>query len=189
SAETINKMWTGIIPTPYCQGENPMYCLGWEREDDFLNTTLMTHGGNIVVSSNAMMILPEKNIALSLGQNIANSTSDSMARGVLAILLGEDPETVNPEIRIMKKINAILGSYEDHNATNVEFAMEGPSLVLIEKSSDGSSVKSVIVPIDLDNLKFKIASPLPQQDEIAFFEDAKKNEIFVKLDRNLFFKK
>lgn len=188
SQESIEKMWTPRIKCSYGL-KDPEYCMGWIREA-FLGTTLMHHGGNIAASSNAMQLLPEKKIGVSLGQNMDNDLTDTLGRGVLAIMLGKEPAIVLPKLTIMKKLAPILGAYTDHaGASNVLVEFAEPVLMITAKRVDFPEMKFPIIPIDMDELTFKVASPLPILLEIKFFIDNETKAVFVKIDRSLFFKK
>lgn len=188
--EFVDKMWTGMIKNPYSTSDDSEYCFGWMRENDFLGTTLIRHGGNVAAASNAMEILPEKNIAVILGQNMDNELTQQMALGVLAILLEKDPMEVLPQQTIIQKIGPIMGQYSDHAGTSaVTVGFEGPSLMLTVNVGAFPEQKYAIIPVNLEKLIFKIASPLPVPIEIQFFIDEKTKEIYIKFDRNIFFKK
>ncbi len=190
SSEMIEKMWTGRIRCPYGQGENPQYGFGWGREDDFLDTIFIEHGGNVAASSNAMAVLPEKNIAISLGQNMDNELTHQMGRGVAAIMLGEDPAKVIPELPMLKQLGPILGSYSDHNGImTAQIELAGPVLMATYKMASLPEQKFPLIPIDLDKFMFKIAGIIPVPLEIKFFVNEEKKEVFLKVDRNILFKK
>ncbi len=190
SPEMIKKMWNGVIKCPYGFGENPQYAFGWGREDDFLDTIYIEHGGNVAASSNAMALLPEKNIAIILGQNMDNELTRQLGRGVSAIMLGEDPIKGFPDLSILKKLAPILGLYEDHaRVSTVDVKLEGPALMVTYKVADFPEQKYPIVPIDLDQFVFKIAGIIPVPLEIHFFVNGAKHEVFLKFDRNILFKK
>ena len=190
SPEMIEKMWTGMIKCPYGMGENPQYCFGWGREDDFLGTTYIEHGGNVGASSNAMAILPEKNIALILGQNMDNEFTRQLGRGISAIILGEEPEKVVPELQIIKKLKPILGNYSDHvGIITGSLDLAGPVLMFTYKIANLPDQKFPLIPVDLDKFIFKIAGIVPVPLEIKFFINEEKKEVFAKIDRNILFKK
>jgi len=168
SPESNEKMWTGMINSNHGI-KNPQYCLGWIRED-FLGTTLIGHCGNMSASSNSMQLLPEKKIGVLVGQNMDNDLTEDLGRGVLAILLGEEPATVLPKLPVMKKLSPILGTYIDHTGSSiVSLEFEGPGLMLSQKTADFPEIKFPIIPIDMDKLTFKIATPLFDLSEIKFF--------------------
>ncbi|MHA1672448.1 MAG: serine hydrolase domain-containing protein [Promethearchaeota archaeon] len=190
SPAMIEKMWTGMIKCPYGQGENPQYGFGWGREEDFLDTIYIEHGGNVVASSNAMAVLPEKNIALILGQNMDNQLTTQMGRGICAIMLGEDPAKVIPNLSTIKKLRPILGRYADHaSVLSVNVELVGPVLMATYTVGNFHEQKFPLIPIDLDQYVFKIAGILPVPYEIQFFIKEEKNEVFLKFDRNILFKK
>jgi len=63
--ESIELLWTPRIKSPYGYGKDPKYCLGWVREEDFFNHTLIHHGGGLGVSTSFFAIIPADFPAIS----------------------------------------------------------------------------------------------------------------------------
>ena len=137
-----------------------------------------------------MAVLPKKNIAIILGQNMDNEITRRLGRGVSAIMLGEEPAKVLPELPIIKKLGLILGQYADlAGISTINLELEGPVLMLTYKVASFPEQKYPLSPIDLDKFVFKIAGIIPVPLEIKFFENKEKNEVFCKFDRSILFKK
>jgi len=68
-----------------------------------------------------------------------NDLTDTLGRGVLGIMLGEEPATVLPKLPIMQKLEPILGTYTDHTGTsNASVEFVNPVLMMTQKTADNA---------------------------------------------------
>lgn len=190
SAKSIETLWEPIIYTPYGQGENPQYCSGWMREEDFFGETLIHHGGNVGVSSAFLALIPSKKIGVIVGGNLDNAIGPQISRAILAGLLGKKPEEAVPIIGALGKIKPILGTYATFGGgVKIELTMD--NFVLIAKLNSYGRERSIpLQVINLDELTFSIPVIEPSISSMKFkvYIDKEKNEIFATVDRMVLFK-
>ncbi|NHJ48599.1 MAG: serine hydrolase [Asgard group archaeon] len=190
SDKSIDTLWTPIIHTPYGKGDNPQYCLGWMREDDFFGETLIHHGGNVGVSSAFLALIPSKNIGVIVGGNLDNSVGPQISRAVLAGLLGKTPEEAVPLITALEKIKPILGNYATFGGgVKVKLSLEG-FILTAKLDSYGREQTFPLQVIDLDELTFRIPmiDPSVSSLTVRVYINKEKNEIYATVDRMVLFK-
>lgn len=190
SEKNIETLWKPIIHTPYGQGKNPQYCLGWMRQDDFFEETLIHHGGNVGVSSAFLALIPSKKIGVIVGGNLDNAIGPQISRAILAGLLGKAPKEAVPIIGTLEKIKPILGTYAMFGG-GVKIELTLDNFVLMAKYNSYGRERTVpLQVINLDELTFGLPVIEPSISSMTFkvYIDKEKNEIYATVDRMVLFK-
>ena len=189
--QSIDKIWTPMINSPYGYGENPKYCLGWVIDDNYFPQTFMYHGGGLGTSCAFFGLIPDLKIGVIVGENSCTGNSSVIVRAALSILLNIDPMTQVKELQMERTIEEISGNYKSsHDLYNLKIYLKGTILYADIEIDDGAMSFPLMVK-DLDNLEFIICSTLPEiRQGIKFLKNSGSNKIeFVTYDRYLYRKK
>ncbi len=188
--ESIELLWTHRIKSPYGYGKDPRYCFGWVREEDFLNHTLIHHGGGLGVSTSFFGLIPELNIAVSVAENDDSGISGIIGTCALTIMLGENPEKVNDKLKLLEIYKKIAGSYKSSlGLYKLEVNFKNFSIHVKVESDDGVFNFPLIIE-DYDELSFRLFSTIPSSlQKVKFYQDPKTGKVeYVTYDRYLYHK-
>ncbi|MFX0036176.1 MAG: serine hydrolase domain-containing protein [Candidatus Hermodarchaeota archaeon] len=188
--ESIQLLWTPKIQSPYGYGKDPKYCFGWVREEDFLNHTLIHHGGGLGVSTSFFGLIPELNIAVSVAENDDSGISDIIGICALTIMLGENPEKVNEKLKILEIYEKIAGSYQSSlGLYKLDVTFKNFSIHIKVESDDGVFNFPLIIE-DYEELIFLLFSTIPSSlQKVKFHQDFTTGKvIYVTYDRYLYHK-
>ncbi|MCP4760718.1 MAG: serine hydrolase [archaeon] len=184
----IEKLWTPNIKNSFW-ADNTNYCYAWVKEEDFCGNTVISHGGSVCVSTANFLMVPKKKIGVIIGANTGGFIAGILGRGILAILLGDKPESVLTGLFIEKKINKIIGNYVTYKGIN-RFKVELKGLVLYGTIMiDAGTDTFPLIAKNLDDYKFYIATVIPRPDaEIQFHINKKTGKVTLTYERYLFHK-
>ncbi|MHA1104162.1 MAG: serine hydrolase domain-containing protein [Promethearchaeota archaeon] len=188
---SIEELWSPKINSPYGYGENPKYCLGWVKDDNYFPQTFMHHGGGLGTSCAFFGLIPDLKIGVIVGQNSCTGNSSVIVRAALSILLNIDPMTQIKELEMERIIEEISGNYKSsHDLYNLKIYLKETILYADIEIDDGAMCFPLMVK-DLDNLEFTVCSTLPEiRQGIKFLKNSESNKIeFVTYDRYLYRKK
>ena len=133
------------------------------------------------------MMMPDKKLGVVVGQNKDNSLPDTIALGVIALLLGYKPEEVVPNVRVNKLLKPVLGRYLSHqNGNEIAVQLKAGALHLQFKTGEGSSDSLCLEVIDLENLYFKLPSVFTPSTTIKFHVGENSLETFFQIDRSIY---
>ena len=189
-SESIELLWTPQIQSPYGYGKDPKYCFGWVREEDFLNHTLIHHGGGLGVSTSFFGLIPELNIAVSVAENDDSGICDIIGTCALAIMVGENPEKINEKIKLLEIYEKIAGKYKSSlGLYGLEVTFKKFSIHIKVESDDGVFNFPLIIE-DFDDLTFRLFSTIPSTlQKVKFYQDSKTGKVeYVTYDRYLYHK-
>ncbi|NHX36931.1 MULTISPECIES: serine hydrolase [Halolamina] len=156
-ADTLARAHEGYVDvpgrSPDTEGADRQYGYGWFRDEGFLgDRTLLGHSGSITVSSAYLGFLPDEQVGVALASNTSPAFPlGAVGEGVLAAVLGEDPESV-PFVRLRRRHRRLAGEYA---------AYEGVMSATVER--DGGSLR-----VDFDHpLKDgeTVLFPAPEEGE------------------------
>ncbi|MEF8801807.1 MAG: serine hydrolase [Halolamina sp.] len=127
------------------------YGYGWQRTD-VVGRTLVGHGGSLGVSSSYMGFTEDGEWAIAIGANTTPSpTPPTVAKGVLAILAGEDPEEAVPFFARKSRFEKLTGEYESYRGiTTATVEREAGALRLTSESALGEETLTLL-PADPEN--------------------------------------
>ncbi|MFW9998665.1 MAG: serine hydrolase domain-containing protein [Candidatus Hodarchaeota archaeon] len=189
-SDSLELLWTPRIKSPYGYGKDPKYCLGWVREEDFLNNTLIHHGGGLGVSTSFFGLIPELNIAVSVAENDDSGICGIIGVCALTLMLGEDPEKNNEKLKLIEIYDKIAGTYKSSlGLYKLEVSFKAMSIHIKVETDDGIFNFPLIIE-DFDDLTFKLFSTIPSDLlEVKFYQDSKTGKVeYVTYDRYLYHK-
>lgn len=187
---SLGKMWTSYITPPSIYGKG--YGYGFYIDSDFFGYQHIAHGGNIQPSGGYFGMIPEKNMAVIVGQ-IPSPTilPKTLVRGILATLLGKNINEAVPIIATLEKIERLLGNYSSYGRTHLKLELEGGTFLkaTIKPSGGGRPTVLPVIVKDLDNLKFYAPTAYPGMNiDIQGKINSKTGKIIVQADRYVFHK-
>lgn len=182
--ETLGRMQTKYIDRPAGYYGSNGYGYGWTITDNFLGHKMVAHGGSIEVSTAYAAFLPEKRMSVMLAANSSGMPHATIAEGILAALLGQDPYEAIPVFDIKKRMNLLAGTYASYrNAVSVRIFAKGGLLYLEQKNPFLDSVVPLIPEDDsLRNYRFYTLTEgvrLP----IEFRAGPKGIDLYIERDR------
>ena len=131
---SFDAMSSPHVPLPYrnLQDSSPVghYGFGLQTKD-FFGSTLLSHGGSVLVATAQLTFLPEEQLGVVLLTNGSGYSTALMAEYALALMLGEDPDALLQQRneRLLKKLT---GQYETYKQTmNAHVVKHGDFLKLI----------------------------------------------------------
>jgi CubicO group peptidase (beta-lactamase class C family) len=188
SENSIKELWTPNIPCPYGFGENPYYCLGWVKSDDYLSTEIVHHGGGLGTSCAYFALVPDHKVGVIVGQNSCNANPNIVIKAALSILLGFDPMIEVEELKLEKMVNEIEGNYKSSNDLyNLKITLKKGILTADIEVDDGTMRYPILLK-DFDTLDFTVCGTLPPiKQNIRFIRNLKSNKVeFAAFDRYLY---
>ncbi len=189
-SESIELLWSPRIKSPYGYGKDPKYCLGWVREEDFLNNTLIHHGGGLGVSTSFFGLIPELNIAVSVAENDDSGICGIVGICALTMMVGKNPEQINEKLKIIEIYDKIAGSYKSSlGLYKLEVSFKAMSIHIKVESDDGIFNFPLIIE-NFDDLTFRLFSTIPSNlQKVKFYQDSKTGKVeYVTYDRYLYHK-
>ena len=154
----------------------------------------ISHGGNDLGFSAFLVMLPEKNLGVTVFCNLYPSPAAEIARGVLDIMLGKVPETfkvpvIYPLLKLYKKegLEAVINRYKlllETKRVLYDFSID--SILKISKTF--LEADKVQIAIDFLNLGVFIESENSNVYELlarAFFQSGNMDKAIVSAQRSL----
>lgn len=182
--ETLGKMQTKHIDRPAGYYGSTGYGYGWSIIDNFLGHKMVAHGGSIEVSTAYAAFLPEKGMSVMLAANSSGIPHATIAEGILAALLEQDPYEAIPAFDIKKRMKLLAGTYETYRRTvSVRVFVKGGLLYLEQKNPFLDSVVPLIPEDDfLRNYRFYTLTEGVRQP-IEFQAGPKGIDLSIERDR------
>lgn len=187
-AESIKQLFKGRIERQPGFFGKEEYASGWAVTEDFFGETLIHHGGSIGTSSAYLIMIPKLKIGIITMGNTGNHQGTIIAQAILASLLGKNPMTDHPILRIDTKLGKLAGEYQTYKGiTKLSIVKRG--LTLYGKQPDKETIDFPIIPLndDLEDFHFWIpngANKFP----VEFLVDKKKGSIIYLHERNAYHK-
>ncbi|MFX0043893.1 MAG: serine hydrolase, partial [Candidatus Hodarchaeota archaeon] len=192
---SLEQLWTPFIKIPEETGgrsEDAWYGFGWVIEKDFLEHKLYQHGGDVGSSTAFLALIPDEKMGVIIGANSnASVILSSIARAILGILLGKDPDKAAPLLNIHKKLKSLTGIYKIYkNLETMEISFEdGILYTTIKDSIDLAPMKLPLVTENLEELKFYVPIAYPNRKiKVQFFIDDKTEKMHLTFERFYFHK-
>jgi len=165
------------------------YGYGWMVYDDFLGHKLVEHGGSTGVSSADLAFEPDLKIGVALAANMGGTPLTSVIPlGVMAFLMGKDPEKEIPIFEIEKKLSMLAGVYESYKGINKVSVVKKGGLLYVEVKEKLMEMSAPLIPEseELENFKFYIPE-LGVKMPVEFTVDP-SGKIDLYIERNRFHK-
>ena len=164
------------------------YALGWAILEDFFGETIIHHGGSTGVSSAYLAMIPEKELGVVILGNVGNSQGGLLSQVIFAALLGKNPQTELPVLRLEAKLNKFVGEYQTYKGL-AKIAITKQGLILTGKSEENPSTFTPIVPKSdaLDDFQFYIPTG-DRKFPVYFEENVETGQIDFYYERTRFHK-
>jgi len=148
------RVKTPVVSTQF--GEET-YGYGWGIKSNFFGHPLINHGGSVGVATAYLGFIPDKNVAAAVLINGSGYGTGMFGMYGLAMLLGQDPETL-PYVRRERQLMELEGVYQTYkNTMRFEIRRAGDVLTLTEKDNFGSnSVTLIPESIEQDKRRFYV---------------------------------
>ncbi len=187
-AESIKELFKGRIDRQPSFFGKEQYALGWGVTEEFFGETMIHHGGSIGTSSAYLTLIPKKKIGVIVMGNTGNSQGTIIAQAIIAILLGKNPITEHPILRIDGKLSKLAGEYQTYKGiTKLTIVKRG--LTLYGKQPDKETIDFTIIPVndDPDDHHFWVPNGANQYP-VEFLVDKEKGTIIYLHERNAYHK-
>lgn len=154
SEESLERAHTG-----YMERADSEYGYGWGRSE-FLGQTLIGHGGSLGVSSSYIGFTENGEYAIAMAANTTPSPAPpTVAKGVLAIMEGEDPYEVVPHFARTRRFEELTGEYESYRGiTTATVEQHGNVLQLTSEHALGEE-SMLLLPADPEQPGFEFGIP------------------------------
>ena len=190
SPASVARLFKGLIPSPYGEGDKPTYALGWtvEPPTEQRPYTLMHHAGNLETSSAFFALIPELNLAVVAAENATTGITPLMVRAAIALVLDQVPQDELEPLQIDGALQEIQGMYKTaHDLYSLNIVIKGEVLQADFDDDDGCYSLS-LTPKDLGSLNFdtySLRSNNPRNLQFYRNKDSQKVE-YAAYDRFLY---
>jgi len=184
SAASLERAHTG-----HMERADSEYGYGWQRTE-VVGRTLVGHGGSLGVSSSYMGFTEDGEWAIAIGANTTPSpTPPTVAKGIFAVLNGEDPEEAVPFFAREARFEELTGEYESYRGiTTATVEREAAALKLTSESALGEQ-SMTLLPAEPENPGEEFEIPtMAGARKTATFEDH-GDHVDLYYDRNRLHKK
>ncbi|MBU7026032.1 MAG: serine hydrolase [Theionarchaea archaeon] len=164
------------------------YGYGWGITEDFLGHTLVNHGGSTGMSSAYISFVPDLNIGVVMACNMGGAPAlELVSLGMLAFLMGKDPEKDIPVFEIEKKLNMLAGEYESYKGIHKISIMKKGELLYAEIKEKFIEMEAPLIPEteNMETFTFYIQGP-GVRTPVEFVVDSSGIDLYI--ERNRFHK-
>lgn len=161
------------------------YGYGWAIAEDFLGYKLVAHGGSTGVSSANLAFIPDLKIGVAEAANIGR-ISIPIVLGVLAALMGKNPEEEVPFFQIEKKLSMLAGVYKSYKGIIKLSVVKKGSILYLESKEKLMEMSVPLIPETdkIENFKFYIISAPGERTPVEFIVDSSgKIDLYVERHR------
>ena len=177
--ETLAQAHEGHMP----DGDR-VYGYGWSRTD-FLDRTVIGHGGSLGVSSSYIGFTEDGEYAIAMGANTTPApTPPTVAKGVLAILDGEDPYEVVPYFARTKRFEELTGEYESYRGITTATVEQHAGTLQLTASHALGETSMILLPKDPEQPGYEFETPtmMGTRNEVDF--EVHDEHVDLYYDRN-----
>ena len=190
SKESVATLFASQIATPYGEGNNPQYALGWciESPTNFVPYGVLQHGGGMGTSNSFLLLIPELNAAVVAAENAGTGITPLIARVAVAELLGDKPEVVVEDLRMDLCLAEVEGTYQSQYDMYKLTVGRKNGVLQADVETDDGSFSFPLIPSDIDNLEFSVYSLRSSRHaKVVFYRDEKTQKIaFSRYDRFMY---
>jgi len=191
SSDNFSTLWKPRISDPDGFTPNAKYALGWALDEKYMDHTVIYHGGHIDFNCASVIMVPNKNIGVIVGQNSCNSSASIIGRYILALLLDKLPEKVIPELKFKNLLKLLIGTYiSPLGLYKLEIALKDQILWAVIEYDDGI-IHAPLIMDDENGLSFSLClAQHPPYSKIKFITNTTNDLVeFVHYDRYIYKKK
>jgi CubicO group peptidase (beta-lactamase class C family) len=146
--ESLELMRKPYIARPASHYGKNGYGYGWTVTEDFLGTSMVSHGGSIDVSTAYTAFLPRKGVGAVILANTSGLPHAAIIEGIFAALLGRDPFEAIPPLGIKKRMDLLCGAYEAYRGATKARVFPKAGLLYLEQKDDFQNVVVPLIPED-----------------------------------------
>jgi len=188
--EAVEKLFAPQIVTPYGRGPSPQYCLGWIKNGNTVEMPfeVIEHGGAMLTSCSNFMMIPELKLAIVVAENASTNICAIVSSAVIACVLGEEPNAVIEDLRNLKLLEAIEGTYKSPHDMYQFVVYRDKGVLHVDADIDDGNISFTLVPKDMDKLEFFVYSfRADNKNLVRFLRDKATGQVtFVAYDRYLY---
>jgi CubicO group peptidase (beta-lactamase class C family) len=162
------------------------YGYGWIIVENFFGQKIIVHGGNTMVTTSALFIVPEKKICIAMASNTNRATDLTLGIPIIIIttLLGKNPMKDIPFLAFDEKLSKLTGAYETYKGTHKMSVVNRGGLLYIEAEDrrisfagipQGTGVPLIPTNDNFEDLKFFIINGPGARSTVEFSTDSKGN--------------
>ena len=190
SPESVATLFKGQIITPYGEGQNPEYSLGWtvENPTEQVPHVVIQHGGGMETSQSFLALVPDLNLGIAVAENASTAIAPLVTRMVIAEQLGQDHQQAIEDLRIVEALKAIEGTYQSpYEMYSLKVSRKGVVLQADLETDDGS-FSFPLIPKDLDKLEFTTYSlRSDNKARVFFYRNSETQQVeFASYDRFMY---
>ncbi|WP_227376944.1 serine hydrolase [Haladaptatus halobius] len=167
SRDSLDAMHAGHVDT-----DAGPYGYGWRRRE-LSDRTVVGHSGSLGVSSSYLGFLAGGDYGVALAANTAPDHGlSALGEGVLALLLGANPEEPTPFFGRRKRLDGLTGEYEAYRGVKrATISRDGEVLRLaFEGPHSGSGVTLIPATRDIEDGEFYALLPSGERRTVTFEE-------------------
>lgn len=148
SEESMGKMHTPYIDRSTGHYGRYGYGYGWGITPDFLGHRMVSHGGSILVSTAHLALIPKLKIGVAQAANSAGPLYQTIAEGIFAAFLGNEPEEVIPSMKIRKRMKRLTGTYQIYKGLETVKVISKAGLLYLEAKDQFTDMVVPLIPED-----------------------------------------
>ena len=190
SSDSVAKLFSPHISTPYGFSQDPQYCLGWSRDEKTTNIpyTVIHHGGAMLTSSSNVVLIPELNLGIAVAENASTGICSLITDTVIATLLGNDPYQVVEGLNITAVIEDITGLYQSPHDMYSFHVLYDNNVLQVKAGIDDGTIEFPLVLNNLNALEFaRYSLREDNKNKVQFFRNDSTGKVeFVSYDRYLY---
>jgi CubicO group peptidase (beta-lactamase class C family) len=135
----LDKIFTPIIPMTHSIYK-AHYCYGMVKNENLFDDPIWEHGGNIIVSSAYMGLVPEKQTGVFLASNCGHGIPESLGLSILGLILYNNINKAFPFSIHYNFLHKICGQYQSYRGLNtLDISLSHGTLFATLKNDMGSS--------------------------------------------------
>jgi CubicO group peptidase (beta-lactamase class C family) len=190
SEASVAKLFKGEISTPYGQGEDPQYALGWsvEAPTDTMPHTVIHHGGGMGTSNSFLILVPDLKLSVVIAENAGTGITPLIARCVVAMAMDQAPASAVEDLKLAAVLDEIKGGYQSaYDLYSLDISQKGPVLQVDMETDDGR-FSFPLLPKNLDTLEFGVYSLRSESKaQVQFYRDKDSGKVaYAAYDRFLY---
>lgn len=178
---SIERMHRGYVEWDYGMSSSTNhYGYGWTTKQ-FRDRTVLSHIGDIVVSSAYLGLVPEEDLGIAITANRSPEyILQCVGEAVLAILFGDDPTEVVPFFSVRDTLDRLTGEYATYRGiVSGSLTREGTSLRFESDAPPALDVQLIPEPVGAGEYSFYIISEEGKRKPVAISEDGENVSITI----------
>ena len=138
SHKLLNEATTrGVKAGEDSQFGSPVYGYGWMIADNFFGHRLVSHSGDVGISSSYVGFIPDLDIGVAVASNIGDGPNSNVGVYALATLAGVDADSALDYVAVQNMSDELIGVYSDFRGyTTLTVSAWGPGYLKGEYRSN-----------------------------------------------------